>query len=121
MVLLDGQAVFGKGLHDLRVGATELRFTQTHAPQQTGVTVHADGVAARELVVVGWLVADTRPSLDLLVTDIEQWIDGCEHTLSHETRTYEHVIVAAFRPGLVRRIGPRVGMKFEVQMLQLRP
>jgi len=119
MVTFDGQALFSSGPHDLRVGATALRHERTHSPRQDGTTLHVDGQTARDLRQVGWLIADSQVELDALVAGIEALIDGCEHTLVFNGRDFEHVVMVVFTPGPVRRIGPRVGMKYETRYVQL--
>lgn len=121
MLSFDGEALFASGPVETRVGGRGLRYDEQAALDGQGVVIAGQGVSGRAIEQTGVLVADTADAMTGLTDAIEAKLDGLAHVLVDEAgRSWAKVVMVAFAPGAMRRVGPRWKVPYQVRYVQVR-
>ena len=114
-----GENLFGSGPHRVVVGGVSQRHEVHETPGADGVRITALGRTGRTIEQSGTLVADDAAALREQTGAIEAAMDGRAAELVDEMgRAWPNAVMLAFRPGPVRRVGPRVAVDYTVRYAQ---
>ena len=97
MSLLDGQDLFSSGPNDVLPGSWERSLQRRSFAGTDGELVLDLGLRSRRIEQTGRLQAPSAGQLHTLIQQIEQMLDGQQHTLTdNHDQTYPCVLVEQF-------------------------
>ena len=114
-----GEALFGDGPARVVAGGRRLRHAVQEGVGGEGERVVGQGVSGRELEQCGTLVADSVDELTTAMQGIEARLDGRVGELRDgQGRVWPGVVMTAFEPGEVMRLGVRWKVDYVVRYFQ---
>lgn len=117
-----GQDLFSSGPHRFTPGGLTLVHETAHIPGEAGVRLTAVGQSARAIIQQGTLLADSLPELRQKMAAIESLLDGQSHPLLDDReQTFSDVVMTAFTPQVIGRIGTRWSVEYRIDYLQVSP
>lgn len=120
MSSFDGQALFDSGPYQFHVGGMSLRHVVQDTPGGMGVRLSDLGTKGRAIVQEGDLIADDMGALQGLIDAVEAKVDGLAHELiDDQDRSWPGVVMLAFEPQPVTRLGPRWRVRYRIEYLQV--
>ncbi|MEX0654523.1 MAG: hypothetical protein WD534_04835 [Phycisphaeraceae bacterium] len=118
----DGQALFASGPTHCEVGGAALAFAEHQPLHGQGSGLFSQGRQGRAITQTGTLIADTVDALQQQINAIEAYVDGTARELVDERdRPWPNMVMLAFEPSVMRRLGVRWQVSYRVQYRQVRP
>lgn len=122
MIRFAGQTLFSSGPHRLAIGGLTLGHETQSVPGQAGARLAVSGQSARTITQQGTLLADSLPELRQQMVAIESLLDGQASDLTDEhDQTFANVVMTAFMPKVIGRIGRRWSVEYRIDYLQVTP
>ena len=111
--------LFSSGPARVDVGGLSLRYAQQKPLSARGLRLFSQGLSGRVITQTGELTADTAEGLHGQREAIEQKLDGCPRALVDDRgRTWSGVVMVAFEPGQLMRLGVRWKVAYRIEYVQ---
>jgi len=115
------QDLFGSGPHRFVAQGRSLRLAEHEAAGADGAAIASLGRTARRIEQTGTLLADDLAGLQNQIDAIESAMDGQVGELVGDAgRAWRDVMLIAFSPGEMHRIGPRLAVDYRANYVQVR-
>lgn len=119
MSRFNDQPLFDSGPHHFLVHGLSQRHEIHPRPGGDGAALTALGTTPRHIEQRGTLLADDVAAMEQQRQAIEALLDGQTYTLiDNAGRSFQTVMMIAFKPGPVRRIGLRLAMDYRIDYVQ---
>lgn len=113
------EALFASGPATIHVGGLSLRHARERPLSARGERVFSQGVTGRSITQIGTLLDDTPDGLEGQRESIERKLDGIPRKLTDDLdRTWPDVVMTAFEPEQISRIGARWRMRYRIEYVQ---